>query len=64
MAASAPAHTATILTAKVGDLQAQARIRVVPDLPWKFDFADGQVPDHLGRRPLSPRRSATSTATR
>jgi outer membrane protein assembly factor BamB len=42
--ASAPAHTATILTAKVGDLQTQARIRVVPDLPWKFDFSDGQVP--------------------
>jgi outer membrane protein assembly factor BamB len=44
LAASAPAHTATILTAKVGDLQAQARIRVVPDLPWKFDFSDGEVP--------------------
>ncbi len=44
LAAAAPAHTATILTAKVGDLQAQARIRVVPELPWKFDFADGQVP--------------------
>jgi outer membrane protein assembly factor BamB len=42
--ASAPAHSATILTAKVGDLQAQARIRVVPELPWKFDFSDGQVP--------------------
>jgi hypothetical protein len=44
LAAAAPAHTATILTAKVGDLQPQARIRVVPELPWKFDFADGQVP--------------------
>ncbi|MBI3840165.1 MAG: PQQ-like beta-propeller repeat protein [Planctomycetia bacterium] len=44
LAASAAAHTATILTAKVGDLQAQARIRVVPDLPWKFDFSDGEVP--------------------
>jgi len=44
LAASAPAHTATILTAKVGDLQAQARIRVVPELPWKFDFTDGEVP--------------------
>ena len=44
LAASAPAHTATILTAKVGDLTAQARIRVVPEMPWKFDFADGQVP--------------------
>ncbi len=44
LAASAPAHTATILTAKVGDLAAQARIRVVPDFPWKFDFEDGEVP--------------------
>jgi hypothetical protein len=42
--AAAAAHTATILTAKVGDLQAHARIRVVPDLPWKFDFSDGQIP--------------------
>jgi hypothetical protein len=44
LAASAAAHTATILTATVGELKAQARIRVVPDLPWKFDFADGEVP--------------------
>ncbi|MEX0820226.1 MAG: PQQ-binding-like beta-propeller repeat protein [Pirellulaceae bacterium] len=32
------AHTATIITAKVGDLTGRARVRVVPDLPWKFDF--------------------------
>lgn len=40
--ASAPGnqHTATILTAKVGDLTGAARIRVVPPLPWKFDFND------------------------
>jgi len=44
LAASSPAHSATIVTAKVGDLQAQARVRVVPDLPWKFDFTDGEVP--------------------
>jgi outer membrane protein assembly factor BamB len=31
-------HTATILTAKVGSIKGQARIRVVPPLPWKFDF--------------------------
>jgi len=37
-------HTATILTAKVGDLTGEARIRVVPPLPYKFDFNDGQVP--------------------
>jgi hypothetical protein len=39
-AASAPAHTATLVTAKVGDLSGQARIRVVPPLPWKWDFND------------------------
>jgi outer membrane protein assembly factor BamB len=31
-------HTATIVTAKVGDIKGTARIRVVPPLPWKFDF--------------------------
>jgi len=44
LAAADPSHSATILTAKVGNLQSQARIRVVPNLPWKFDFADGEVP--------------------
>lgn len=43
-AASGTAHTATYLTAKVGDLKGTARIRVVPPLPWKFDFSDGEVP--------------------
>ncbi|MCA9143635.1 MAG: PQQ-binding-like beta-propeller repeat protein [Planctomycetales bacterium] len=36
-AADAP-HTATIITATVGDLTGRARVRVIPDLPWKFDF--------------------------
>jgi outer membrane protein assembly factor BamB len=31
-------HGATIVTAKLGDLTARARIRIVPPLPWKFDF--------------------------
>jgi hypothetical protein len=43
-AASAAAHAATIVTAKVGDLAGKARIRVVPPLPWKFDFASGEIP--------------------
>ncbi len=38
------AHKATYIHAKVGDLAGMARARVVPALPWKFDFADGQVP--------------------
>jgi outer membrane protein assembly factor BamB len=37
-------HTHAIITAKVGDLTSQARIRMVPPLPWKFDFDDGNVP--------------------
>jgi outer membrane protein assembly factor BamB len=43
-AASAPAHTGTIVTASVGELKGMARIRVVPQLPWKFDFENGVVP--------------------
>ncbi len=44
-------HGAGILTAKVGELTGTARIRVVPDLPWSFDFNNGQVPvSWLGMR--------------
>lgn len=32
------AHAAAYVTAKVGDLSGLARIRIVPPLPWKFDF--------------------------
>ena len=31
-------HVATYVTAKVGDLTGRARIRIVPPLPWAFDF--------------------------
>jgi len=31
-------QAATIVTAKVGELSGKARIRIVPKLPWKFDF--------------------------
>ena len=34
------AHTATTVTATVGDVSGQTRLRVVPPLPWKFDFND------------------------
>lgn len=39
-----PQHSGVIITAKVGDLTGDARIRVVPGLPWHFDFSDGQIP--------------------
>ncbi len=37
-AAADAGHTAAIVTAKVGDLTGRSRIRIVPPLPWKFDF--------------------------
>ena len=33
-----------VLTAKSGAMTATARIRVIPSLPWKFDFSDDKVP--------------------
>jgi outer membrane protein assembly factor BamB len=37
-------QAAVIVTAKVGDIEGTARIRVVPDLNWSFNFDDGVVP--------------------
>ncbi len=37
-------HQAVKITAKAGELTAEARARVIPQLPWKFDFSDKQVP--------------------
>jgi hypothetical protein len=31
-------HVASFITAKSGDLTSRARLRVIPGLPWKFDF--------------------------
>lgn len=33
-----------IVTAKSGEATATARIRIIPPLPWKFDFNDEKVP--------------------
>jgi len=43
-AAPKSGHGAAIVTAKANDLTATARCRVVPPLPWRFDFSDGEVP--------------------
>ena len=43
-AAGDASHAAAKVEARVGDLAGSARIRVVPDLPWQFDFNDGEVP--------------------
>ena len=34
------AHTAAIITASVGEVSTEARVRIVPDLPWQFAFDD------------------------
>jgi hypothetical protein len=36
--------SAVIVTAAVGELSKRSRIRVVPKLPWNFDFDNGQIP--------------------
>ena len=71
-APAANAHVATMVTAKVGDATGQARVRVVPPLPWKFDFQsiplkenpitkvnEGQPAPYLDRPGLSPRHPRT-----
>jgi outer membrane protein assembly factor BamB len=37
-------HKGTIVTATVGKATGAARVRSVPNLPWKFDFANSEVP--------------------
>jgi outer membrane protein assembly factor BamB len=37
-------HAAGIITAKVGELTGAARVRVVPNLPWSYDFNGGSIP--------------------
>jgi outer membrane protein assembly factor BamB len=38
------AHTGVTITARVGDVTGTARVRIVPDLPWKFTFDDLKDP--------------------
>jgi len=37
-------HEAAFVTAEVDGLSGTARIRIVPPLPWKFEFTDKQIP--------------------
>ena len=39
-----PVHKAVYVTAKVAKLEGKARIRLVPDYDWNFNFDDGLVP--------------------
>ena len=43
-ASSDASHVGAIVTVKVGDLSGTARVRIIPPLPWKFAFDDGQIP--------------------
>lgn len=43
-AAADASHSAVSIMAKVGELSSTARVRVIPPLPWKFDFNDKKVP--------------------
>lgn len=37
-------QSAITVTATFGELTASARLRVVPDLPWSYDFDNGEIP--------------------
>ncbi len=37
-------HLAVIITAKLSGVETTARARILPPLPWAFDFDDGRVP--------------------
>ncbi|HZZ30335.1 MAG TPA: PQQ-binding-like beta-propeller repeat protein, partial [Pirellulales bacterium] len=49
-----PAHSGAIVTAQVGEISGQARVRVIPPLPWKWDFNDiPLMPD--SKNPTAPK---------
>ena len=43
-AASEAKHTAAIVTAEAEGVKGTARIRIIPPLPWTFDFSDKEIP--------------------
>jgi outer membrane protein assembly factor BamB len=43
-AAADVAHVATDITVTAGDVKGTARVRIVPGLPWKFDFEELSAP--------------------
>ena len=49
---SSAAHVGLTVTAKLGELAGQARVRIVPPLPWRFDFDDAAlVPNPMSNVP-------------
>jgi outer membrane protein assembly factor BamB len=47
VAADSSAHEANVITAKLGQASGEARVRVIPALPWKFTF------DELSNPPVT-----------
>jgi outer membrane protein assembly factor BamB len=43
-AESSASHVAATVAAEVDGVKGFARVRIVPPLPWKFDFASGEIP--------------------
>ncbi len=44
VADKAATHSVAFVTASVGEVTSTARVRIIPSLPWEFDFTDKQVP--------------------
>jgi len=47
-AAGGASHAPILISVKSGELTAKARARVIPPLPWRFDFAKGVPPTWIG----------------
>ncbi len=52
-------HTASIVTAKFGEFKGQSSIRVIPPLPWKFDFEETK----LAENPLNKKMQGEAPVT-
>ena len=39
-----PVTDQALITAKIGDISGSARIRVIPPLPWSYNFDNGEIP--------------------
>ena len=46
-------HTAVVVTAAAEGIAGQARLRIVPPLPWKFDFEDISLRGGVGEPPAT-----------
>ncbi|MCA9246032.1 MAG: PQQ-binding-like beta-propeller repeat protein, partial [Planctomycetales bacterium] len=44
VAPSVPQNAAVTVNCQVGEIAGRARVRIIPELPWSFDFESGLVP--------------------